>query len=130
MKFGEKLKALRMQNHLTQSALAEKLGVSLRTLQNYETCKIYPKQTDIYGRIAMLFGVSKDYLLSDTPATAPGILPPDREAAHQAQELIIRAGSLFAGGHLSEEDMDKVLCTINDLYWDAKRKNQKKSSKD
>lgn len=122
MKFGDKLKALRIQNHLTQSALAEKLGVSLRTLQNYETCKIYPKQTDIYGRIAKLFGVSTDYLLSDTHCEG-SVLPPDREAAHQAQELIVRAGSLFSGGHLSEEDMDKVLYTINELYWEAKRKN-------
>ncbi len=130
MKFGEKLKALRIQNHLTQTALAEKLGVSLRTLQNYETCKIYPKQTEIYARISKLFGVTTDYLLrGETGSADNDTIPPDLEAARQAQELIIRAGSLFAGGNLSEDDMDKVLCTINDLYWEAKRKNQK-SKKD
>ncbi len=128
MKFGEKLKVLRIQNHLTQSALADKLGVSLRTLQNYETCKIYPKQTEIYGRIAKLFGVSTDYLLGDI--TADTELPPQQEAAYQAKELIVRAGSLFSGGELSQEDMDKVLSAINQLYWDAKRKNQKKEKKD
>lgn len=127
MKFGEKLKALRMQNHLTQTALAEKLGVSLRTLQNYETCKIYPKQTEIYARIAKLFGVTTDYLLNgDIPTSDVAPMGPNEEAALQAQELILRAGSLFAGGNLSEEDMDKVLCTINDLYWEVKRRNQKK----
>ncbi|MBQ6946505.1 MAG: helix-turn-helix transcriptional regulator [Clostridia bacterium] len=124
MKFGDKLKALRIQNHLTQSALADKLGVSLRTLQNYETCKIYPKQTEIYGRIAKLFGVSADYLLGDISA-AETLIPPAQAAALQAHELIAHAGSLFSGGNLSEEDMDKVLATINELYWDAKRKNKK-----
>ncbi len=126
MKFGEKLKILRMQNHLTQTALAEKLGVSLRTLQNYETCKIYPKQTEIYARIARLFGVTTDYMLGDDPDPAETrLIPPAEHASRQAQELILSAGSLFAGGHLSEEDMDKVLCTINELYWDAKRRQQK-----
>ncbi len=126
MKFGDKLKALRLQNHLTQSALADKLGVSLRTLQNYETCKIYPKQTEIYGRIAKLFGVTTDYLLSDVHIPEENMIPPSRAAILQAQELVLHAGSLFSGGNLSEQDMDKVLAAINELYWDAKRKKQKK----
>jgi DNA-binding XRE family transcriptional regulator len=116
MKFGEKLRSLRLQNHLTQTALAEKLGVSLRTLQNYETCKIYPKQTDIYARISALFGVSTDYLLSDRPA--PDYVP---TAPMPTEELIARVGSLFAGGTLSDRDKDKVFATITELYWQAKR---------
>lgn len=115
MKFGEKLRALRLQNHLTQSALAERLGVSLRTLQNYETCKIYPKQTEIYARIAALFGVSTDYLLNtqNIPVTTAASLPTD--------ELVASVGSLFSGGVLSDEDKDKVFATITELYWQAKR---------
>lgn len=115
MKFGEKLKALRLQNHMTQSTLAERLGVSLRTLQNYETCKIYPKQTEIYARIAALFGVSTDYLLNtqNIPVTPAASLPAD--------ELVASVGSLFSGGVLSDEDKDKVFATITELYWQAKR---------
>lgn len=117
MKFGEKLKALRLKHHMTQSALAEKLGVSLRTLQNYETCKIYPKQTDIYARISALFGVSTDYLLSEQPA--PDFVP---TAQLPPEELVARVGSLFAGGSLSDQDKDKVFATITELYWQAKRR--------
>lgn len=116
MKFGEKLRALRLQNHLTQSALAERLGVSLRTLQNYETCKIYPKQTEIYARIAAMFGVSTDYLLNTEPAPAATPAVP-----LQPDELVARVGSLFSGGALSDEDKDKVFATITELYWQAKR---------
>lgn len=131
MKFGEKLKQLRVQNHLTQGALAKDLGVSLRTLQNYETCKIYPKQTEIYARIAKKFGVSADYLLTGeeqflSDAAAMG----GRTGLAQAQALIGQVGGLFAGGTLSEEDKDKVLCAINDLYWEAKRNNKKYAGKD
>lgn len=120
MKFGEKLRTLRIQNHLTQSVLAEKLGVSLRTLQNYEAGKIYPKQTEIYARIASLFSVSTDYLLSEDNTIASPV------QAMQAEELVAQIGSLFSGGELSDEDKDKVLCAINDLYWQAKRQNQVK----
>lgn len=116
MKFGEKLKALRLQNHMTQGALADKLGVSLRTLQNYETCKIYPKQTEIYARISGLFGVSTDYLLSEQPS--PDFVP---TAPMPTEELIARVGSLFAGGSLSDQDKDKVFATITELYWQAKQ---------
>lgn len=116
MKFGEKLRALRLQNHLTQTALAERLGVSLRTLQNYETCKIYPKQTEIYARISALFGVSTDYLLNTEPVS-PTAAPP-----MLADELVERVGSLFSGGALSDEDKDKVFATITELYWQAKRR--------
>ena len=116
MKFGEKLKALRLQNHLTQSALAEQLGVSLRTLQNYETCKIYPKQTEIYARISELFGVSTDYLLNAKPIDSPSPI----FTTQQADELVAKVGSLFSGGALSDSDKDKVFATITELYWQAK----------
>ena len=118
MKFGNKLKALRLEHHMTQSILADKLGISLRTLQNYESGNIYPKQTQIYARMAELFGVSTNYLLSEQS-------PAERTNFVEAQQLVEQVGSLFAGGELSEEDKDKVLCTINDLYWQAKRNNQK-----
>ena len=119
MKFGEKLRSLRIQNHLTQSDLAKKLGVSLRTLQNYEAGKIYPKQTEIYARIASLFSVTTDYLLNDSHA-------PAAEPYIPTEQLVAQIGSLFSGGTLSEEDKDKVLCAINDLYWQAKRNHNEK----
>ena len=89
MKFGEKLRSLRIQNHLTQSDLAKKLGVSLRTLQNYEAGKIYPKQTEIYARIASLFSVTTDYLLNDSHA-------PAAEPYIPTEQLVAQIGSLFS----------------------------------
>ena len=42
MNFGEKVSQLRKQNGLTQRQLADALGVSLRTITNYETGGRYP----------------------------------------------------------------------------------------
>ena len=60
MQFGEKLRLLRSRKGWSQSKAAEAIGVSLRTFQNYESCRMYPKQTAVYGRIAELFHVSAD----------------------------------------------------------------------
>ena len=36
MKFSEKIKILRSNNNMTQNELAKKLGLTLRTIANYE----------------------------------------------------------------------------------------------
>ena len=123
MQFGEKLRQLRTERKWSQSEAAEKIGVSLRTYQNYESCRMQPKKSALYGTIAELFGVSTDYLLQeDAPRTAGAEPAPVSEV----DALIRSANALFAGGELSEGDKEKVLLTINELYWRAKAKNQEK----
>ena len=48
MKFGEKLKALRLERNLSQKALADLSGITVRTIQNYETTDMLPKRRDTY----------------------------------------------------------------------------------
>ncbi len=122
MQFGEKLRQLRTERKWSQSEAAEKIGVSLRTYQNYESCRMQPKKSALYGTIAELFGVTADYLLQeDAPRSAGG-----ETAVSEVDALIRSANALFAGGELSEGDKEKVLLTINELYWRAKAKNQEK----
>lgn len=126
MQFGEKLKQLRTQNNMTQVELAAKLGVTPRTLQNYENGRMYPKQTALFGTIAELFNVKTDYLLTDEDyyimdaAEKGGI-----KTMRDVQTLVSEIGGLFAGGNLSEEDKEQVMMTINELYWKSKQKNKK-----
>lgn len=127
MLFGEKLRTLRLENNMTLDRLAGELLVTKRTLINYEQGKCYPKQTEIYGRIAGLFNVSADYLMSDedyyiSEAEKKG----GQEAKRDVEDLITQVGGLFAGGELSEADKDKVLRKITELYWEAKEGSGKK----
>lgn len=126
MLFGEKLRELRQAAGLTQKEAAVKIGVAGRTYQNYEACRMYPKKTGLYKTISELFNVSADYLLSDEDKY---IIDAHEKGGFKSkkdvQELITEVGGLFAGGELSEEDKDKVLRTINDLYWKAKEYNKK-----
>ena len=58
----ENIRALREQNHLTQTQLAQKLHMAQNTSSQYETGKI-EWTAPLLIQLAQLFGVSVDYLL-------------------------------------------------------------------
>ena len=60
--FGNKLRAIRLQNNLTQAQLSQKLGVTKSVVSAYETGLRMPSY-DILISISQLFKVSTDYLL-------------------------------------------------------------------
>lgn len=57
MKFCDKVKKERRAKGLTQQQFADMLGVSLRTITNYEKGESYPKQREIYGKMAEILGI-------------------------------------------------------------------------
>ena len=65
MTFSERLKLLRENAGLTQSYMAEKIGVKRPTYAGYETKGTQPSY-DILQEIANFFNVSVDYLLGAT----------------------------------------------------------------
>jgi transcriptional regulator with XRE-family HTH domain len=65
MKFSERLKAARKEAGLSQGALAEKAGISMRTLQNYEMGKRYPASLDIAVNLATALSMTAEELLSE-----------------------------------------------------------------
>lgn len=62
MNFGEKLKALRTGQKLTQQQLAERLGVAKSVISYYESSDRYPSY-DVLVKIARIFHTTTDYLL-------------------------------------------------------------------
>ncbi len=124
MTFGEKLQQHRKEKGLTQTQLAERVGISKNTVINYENGKTYPTDRSIYGRLAEVLGVDPDYLHNENDdfLSAVGERYGQR-SARQAEELIRDFGALFAGGDLSEGDKDAVMKAIQDIYWDCKADN-------
>ena len=61
-KFSQNLKALRLEAHISQAELAEKMGVGQRTVSNWERGARQPDY-DTLIKIAKYFEVSTDYLL-------------------------------------------------------------------
>lgn len=62
MEFSERLKNLRKQAHLTQTEVAEKLGISQQAYASWERGIKKPTQDNLV-KIAQILNVSIDYLI-------------------------------------------------------------------
>ena len=88
---GEKIRESRTHLGLTQTELADKIGVTLRTITKYEKQGVMPRGVNLQ-RLAEVLGVSTAYLSNDE------IVDPNYEygiglrVLHQRQVVWHRAG--------------------------------------
>lgn len=130
MSFGDKLKDLRIKSGMSQEQLAQKLGITRRSIVYYETSERYPKKREILLGIAKVFSVPVDFLVTEKEEFIIDAGEKYGNAGvRDANELIAEIGGLFAGGKLDEEDKDKVFKAITDLYFEAKQMNKKYGNK-
>ena len=144
MSFGEKIKELRKKNNLSQAELADKIGVTQKTICNYENGTRFPKGQKIINGFADIFDVSIDYLLNDTDIdenennidieyTEEFISSAKENFGYkgkkEAENLLEKTAAIFSGGSLSDEDKDAFFQSITELYFDAKSKSRKKFGK-
>lgn len=136
MQFSEKLRLLRLEHNLSQSELSTKIGVTERTIYNYETNDRVPK-IDVVTNIAHVFGVPVDALVSDkAPTSAPAA---DKEAflqmakkhfgsrgKNEAEALLERASALFAGGDLDEDAKEEFFQSLTNAFLIAKKEARNK----
>ena len=121
MKFAEKLKAARKRVGLSQGALAEQVGISTRTLQNYEMGKRYPANIAITIKLAEALGVQTEELLSEGEQMIVSAKPC---AKAQLQDLVLAVSGLFSGGEIGDEDRDAAMEAIIAAYWAAKKERR------
>ena len=75
MTLAEKLKNARAAKHLSQRALAEATGLSLRTIQNYELGARLPKQRETYALLARALDVEERVMQPDLQRSGFLLLP-------------------------------------------------------
>ncbi|WP_215492208.1 helix-turn-helix domain-containing protein [Fenollaria sporofastidiosus] len=120
MNFAMKLKRLRERAGLTQTELAEQLGLSLKTISRYEVNGMRPRSRQTYNDMANIFRVDASYLLVDDD---------DYKVPVQDQNydmLVNGMIGLFAGGTLSDEDKKAVVEAITEAYYKSKYQNADK----
>lgn len=130
MKFCEKLKEARKKAGLKQDEFAKAIGVSLRTVSNYESGERYPKKRETYYKMSEVLNVDVNYLLTeDEEFLIDAEVQYGKRGAKQAKELLAEVSGLFAGGNLADEDLDEMMKGIQEAYWIAKEKNKKYTPK-
>lgn len=127
MTFGEKLKKARKDKKMSQTDLANLIGVHYRTIQNWETGQRKPSNFELLKKLADSLSVPADFLCSDVDiliisAGEKG----GAKAARDMKALISEVTGLFAGGELAEEDKDILIAAFNKAYWIAKTEKEGK----
>ena len=134
--FGEKMQAVRLQKKISQTELAEKVGVSRRSIFAYENGDSVPRK-NILRKLAQALDVTVAYLTdddSDDPdqgrAREENInMARERfgsKGAMEAAELLDRNSAFFAGGEIPQEDKDAFFEAIMTAYVTAKTEAKKK----
>ena len=129
MELNERLAKLRRLKGLTQSELADKVGVTTRSIQNYELGTRTPKM-DTIAKIAEALEIDEKAILSDEDYFV--IEAHEKYGSRgkkDAEELVKNATALFSGGQLSENDKARVLEAIQEAYFEAKIINKKYTPK-
>ena len=126
MTFAEKFKMMRMQTGLSQKSLAGDMGIAKRTIANYENGNTLPSKDNL-PIIAKYFGVTIDSLVSEEEQfVAVAYEHGGSKGAREAKALVNEVTGLFAGGRLSDDDMDAAMRAIQNAYWIAKEESKRK----
>lgn len=120
--FGQKIRKLREDLGWTQQKLADEIGCSLRTISAYERENIRPRHRKTYSKLAEVFGVDINYLLTEEDSFVLRATEEfGSEGRQEANALIRGVIGLFAGGAMSIEDKKAALDAIEEAYYIAKK---------
>ena len=125
MTFGEKVRSARIAIGITQRELAERSGISLRTIQNYESGERMPKQKEYYTFLAQALKVDENELKEQEASLRLPRYETERSFPKDIRRLLDDIVGLYSGGTLADEDMDAMMKAIQDAYWIAKENNRK-----
>ena len=122
MKFGEKLREQRNKAGLSQEELGKAVGMTRRTLINYESGNSYPQDRNVYFKLAEYFKVDVNYFLTeDEEFLTLAAETYGRRGQEQANHILAQASALFAGGELSEVDQLAFLHSMQSMFLESKK---------
>lgn len=126
MKFGEKVKALRLQKGITAEQLARQLGVNVRTIYAYESGNTYPRRFAFYDQLAKVLDVDADYLRTENEEFMAEVGEQyGARGQRQYDRAMAEVRKLFAGGDLPEEDELTFVMEVQQLFLDSKKRAKK-----
>ena len=139
MTFGEKVKEARILKNLSQTELAAITGISERSLYTYEQLNTIPRQSNL-KKLAEALNVSISYLIDDEETNAQKNIEKEDfidqvkdkfgyKGAKEAQDVLHRAGALFAGGDLDDDAKEIFMQSLMQVYISSKKEASEKFSR-
>ena len=126
MAFADTFKLKRIQAKMSQAQLSQAMGISKRAIINYESGKNLPNSEKL-KIIAKFFNMPIASLMTEEEEfIAEAYEKGGRKGARDAESLVNEVNGLFAGGRLSDDELDAVMKAIQGAYWIAKEENKRK----
>ena len=136
MTFGEKVRAARLALNLSQTELAEKTGISERSLYTYEQTGVLPRSGNV-RTLAAALNVSVSYLMDEEEIDKQKDIDQDlflanvknefgSRGAREATYVLEKASALFAGGELEDEAKDMFFQSLMEVYLESKAEAREK----
>jgi transcriptional regulator with XRE-family HTH domain len=120
MTFGEKIKELRLLKRLAQREVAQEVGVTLRTYQNYEAGKI-PREKEVLVRFSKFYNVPVESLLDDKELFYLEVSERFGErGSQQAKKILADTQAYLAGGDLSDEEREDFMESLMRMFLRSK----------
>lgn len=120
MTFGEKIKELRLLKRLAQREVAQEIGVTLRTYQNYEAGKI-PREKEVLVRFSKFYNVPVESLLDDKELFYLEVSERFGErGSQQAKKILADTQAYLAGGDLSDEEREDFMESLMRMFLRSK----------
>lgn len=119
---AERLRSLREKKGLSQSQVADIIGVTRTAYIHYETGRYKPVRK--LKELCKLFDVSSDYILgTDSGKTSTNEKKPKDLAKFLDDTEIMFDGKIYK---LSDADKQKLRNALEFVFWDAKKENKRK----
>lgn len=133
---GEKIRTRRIEMQLTQTELAQKAGITMRTVSKYETGAANPRGLNLH-RLSEVLGLSEAYLtnpeiedpsygLEEAPYVSEVRSVYGRKAGADMQQLLEGVQAMFAGGSTPQEDKDLFFQAVMQAYMETKKDAQER----
>lgn len=133
---GEKIRTRRIEMQLTQTELAQKAGLTTRTVSKYETGAANPRGLNLH-RLSEVLGLSESYLtdpeiedpaygLEEAPYVSEVRSVYGRKAGADMQQLLEGVQAMFAGGSTPQEDKDLFFQAVMQAYMETKKDAQER----
>ena len=134
---GEKIRTRRIEMQLTQTELAQKAGITMRTVSKYETGAANPRGLNLH-RLSEVLGLSEAYLtnpeiedpsygLEEAPYVSEVRSVYGRKAGADMQPLAKkRTRTEQPGGSTPQEDKDLFFQAVMQAYMETKKDAQER----
>ena len=135
MNIGERIKNRRKELGLSVDDVANSLGKNRATVYRYESNEIENLPITILEPLSKILKTTTGYLMGWTDEHSLEQMNPltgkkmTKVELNQYEKIMNESALLFDDEDVSDEDKEKLMLALNDLFWKSKQKNKEKYAK-